>query len=126
MMTQAQLDELKHALDRRHAELRREIQAELLRADASRYADLAGQVHDRGDEAMADLLMDVDLASVNRHVQEVREIEAAWQRMDAGHYGKCIDCGAQIGPERLAVQPAAMRCIVCQARHEEALTTPRM
>jgi DnaK suppressor protein len=38
----------------------------LLRSDRERYADIAGQVHDAEEEAIADLLVDVSLAEITR------------------------------------------------------------
>ena len=34
--------------------------------------------------------------------------------------GICVDCGREIGSERLAALPAAVRCIRCQATWEQA------
>jgi DnaK suppressor protein len=31
----------------------------------------------------------------------------------------CIDCGGDVGVERLRAEPAAPRCIDCQRRHEK-------
>jgi len=44
--------------------------------------------------------------------------QAALQRLDAGVYGDCVDCGQPIALERLRVQPAAERCAACQAARE--------
>jgi phage/conjugal plasmid C-4 type zinc finger TraR family protein len=33
--------------------------------------------------------------------------------------GVCQDCGGQIGDERLAALPSAVRCVSCQARWEQ-------
>ena len=53
-LTQKQIAELQRRLRQRHAELRTEIRGELLAADDMRYADLAGRVHDSGEESVAD------------------------------------------------------------------------
>jgi len=37
-----------------------------------------------------------------------------------GAYGKCEDCGKEIGAERLAALPSATRCVRCQAAWEQA------
>lgn len=36
------------------------------------------------------------------------------------HHGirYCLDCGIDIPPERMAVQPHAVRCVSCQSRKE--------
>ena len=59
---------LKQRLGQRYEELRAEVRRELLEADSEGFLDLAGRVHDPGDESVADLLVDVGLAVVDRHV----------------------------------------------------------
>lgn len=118
MLTEQQLNALDTALRERLQQLRLEIRAELLRADDQTYVELAGQVHDRHEESFADLLVDVQLADIDRHIQEVREVEAALQRMEEGEYGNCMDCAEPIPLERLQVQPAARRCLDCQGEFE--------
>jgi RNA polymerase-binding transcription factor DksA len=38
--------------------------------------------------------------------------------MRDGSYGACAACGAQIGAARLKANPAAPRCVACQASDE--------
>jgi len=83
--------------------LREEIRGTLLRADAERYADIAGEVHDLEDESLADLLTDVTHAEIGRDVEEVRDIEAALQRIAAGTYAICIRCDQPIDRDRTCV-----------------------
>lgn len=45
--------------------------------------------------------------------QEIRMIEAALQRIEAGEYGFCVKCGAEIGQERLDVVPFTPFCREC-------------
>jgi len=42
--------------------------------------------------------------------KEVEQIDAALQRLEAGVFGICIDCGADIPRERLLALPVALRC----------------
>src|SRR5512147_1226538 len=46
-------------------------------------------------------------------VQQIAEIEAALQRLEAGTYGICVSCGEPIGEGRLKVRPAATQCRDC-------------
>ena len=118
-LTQAQLKELRQRLQQRYGELREEVRQELLAADEARYIDLAGRVHDSGEESVADLLADLDIARLDRQVNEIRRIEAAFRRLDVGNYGVCHDCDCDIGYERLRTQPYAERCVECQAQYEK-------
>ncbi|HZB35232.1 MAG TPA: TraR/DksA C4-type zinc finger protein [Gaiellaceae bacterium] len=45
-------------------------------------------------------------------------IDAALARIDAGTYGTCVNCGAEIAPERLEAMPWAMLCIDCKRKEE--------
>jgi len=44
---------------------------------------------------------------------EITRIRAALQRMDAGEYGYCVKCGAQISEERLDLVPWTPFCRSC-------------
>lgn len=50
--------------------------------------------------------------------REMRALEHALHRADAGQYGICEDCGRTIPPRRLEIVPAATLCVNCQARRE--------
>lgn len=123
MKTQSALRGADHAhfnrrLRERWLALREEISNTLLRADAETYADIAGEVHDLEDESLADLLTDVTHAEITRDVEEIRDIEAALQRLAAGTYGVCVRCDKSIHRERLDAYPTAKRCLPCQQLHE--------
>ena len=119
MLNQEQLRKFKKILDKRFYDLREEIRIELLESDEEQYADLAGQVHDLEEQSVADLLVDVDLAIVDMHIDEIRDIDAALMRIASADYGVCEKCGGDIEIERLEVYPTARRCHPCQALHEK-------
>lgn len=96
-----------------------DVRRVLARSGSERYADLVGESGDAGDEAAASLLRDVTEAEIVRDIGELRDIAAAEERMAAGRYGICIDCGTQIGFKRLDAYPTAKRCIACQERREK-------
>lgn len=60
-------------------------------------------------------------SQVGALVRQVREhlgeIDAAEARLDAGTYGTCESCGADIGDARLRARPVARTCIRCAAGH---------
>ena len=111
-------DDAERALQERSQALRRDIQRELVKADSERYEELAGRVSDSGEKAVADLLVDLDLAEISRDVEELREVEGALLRIARGTWGYCMDCGEEIEAERLAALPSASRCLRCQQRAE--------
>jgi len=109
-----------HKLQARTQTLRSEIRDTLLRAGNEQYARLAGEVHDAEEESLADLLVDVNLAEITRDVQEVRDIEAALDRISTGKFGVCVTCEEPIARARLEVYPTAKRCLACQQQHDQA------
>ena len=117
-LTRAQRDELKKLLVSRHEALKEEVHQEREQADTN--AETLSEELDKpdGDAASATADADFNLAMMSRDIVEVRDIEAALDRMSQGEYGECIDCGEQIGFARLKAYPTAKRCIKCQTRDE--------
>ncbi|MGI9334997.1 MAG: TraR/DksA family transcriptional regulator [Gammaproteobacteria bacterium] len=114
---------VKARLEARHEALSAEIRQELLAADDERYEQLAQSMVERMegiDRRVADRFRGLELAAIDRHVEELTELEVALERIEDGRYGQCAVCGEAISPQRLEVQPAAIRCIECQARREAA------
>ena len=119
MLTEYQIQIFKKELNDRFLQLREEISHELLTSDKQQYIDLAGEVHDLGEASLADLLVDLQLASIHRHVQEIRDIDAALLRIASGEFGRCTDCGISIKLERLKAYLTAKRCRPCQVKFEK-------
>ena len=107
-------------LRERRDTLRGGIADALVQSQREDFTELAGRVHDAGEESVAELIMSTNYAVLDREVRELREVEAALARVRAGRYGKCAECGADIARERLLANPTARRCIRCQARREQA------
>ncbi|QDL53002.1 TraR/DksA family transcriptional regulator [Rhodoferax aquaticus] len=63
---------------------------------------------------------DIEFALDAHETQELMAIDQALERLAAGTYGQCIDCGVAIKAGRLAVAPEAARCIHCQEKSELA------
>jgi len=123
-LTTGEVEELKRTIDRRHEQLGAELREDVNRAREDSRPELAGPAPDPGDSSVADLIADLDHSELLRDAQEIQELQAARQRIAAGTYGRCEDCGRDIGIERLRVQPAARRCIDCQAVHEKTFASP--
>lgn len=49
---------------------------------------------------------------------EVQQINVALERIEAGVYGECVECGEEIAVKRLEALPYAVRCIECASSHE--------
>jgi DnaK suppressor protein len=75
-------------------ELDQQVQGRLSRMDA-----LQGQ-------AMAQ-------ATNERRRIEIAQIDAALGRMNEDEFGYCVECGDEIAPKRLELNPAIARCVEC-------------
>jgi RNA polymerase-binding protein DksA len=118
-LTKTQLSKLERTLDKQYESLLEEVRGALEHSESQQYVELIDRAPaDIGDQATGDALADLNLAIIDRHVQEIRDIEAARLRLREGGVGACIDCGAEIGFERLLAYPTAKRCLICQRQHE--------
>ncbi|MCA8201955.1 TraR/DksA family transcriptional regulator [Burkholderia sp. AU33545] len=122
--------EQRQTLQRRLTESELALRANIRTSEDQRasesYAELAGAAPDEGDEANADLFVDMDHALIGMKLAELRAIGRAQQRIRDGSYGECIDCDAPVGYERLLARPTAERCTHCQSLYERRYaTTPR-
>lgn len=113
-----QMEILRKVLADRARQLREEIRATLVKSDSEQYRQIAAEVHDLEDDSFADLMVDVNLAEIDRDLDELRAVEAATARMSEGAYGACEECGLTIEFERLKLAPFATRCFECQSVHE--------
>ncbi|MEK6685731.1 MAG: TraR/DksA family transcriptional regulator [Pseudomonadota bacterium] len=110
--TENQLIQLRAALQRRYLELQDEIRSEL------------GHANDRGNIDLTEYLNtipdDIDTALVDRQINEMRELEISLKYLSELEFGDCIDCGNEIGFDRLIAYPSAQRCIQCQNQYEKS------
>ncbi len=123
-LSQEQLTRFRELLEGRANELAKDIRFHLEQYKNPYYAGLAGQVGDLEDHALADLLVDNNLAAIHRDIEEFRAIHAALRRITLGTYGACIDCGDEISIERLKAYPTASRCHACQGLYERTHAQP--
>ena len=111
--------QLRQRLDARRAELH----ADIRRLDAERVAALNSspnnQVEDLGEQGEERIRDAVRHAEKERDLLELREIDAARERLANGVYGSCADCGDEIPRARLEARPSALRCVVCQQYVEQ-------
>ena len=89
--------------------------------DDTDFSVLAGEVHDRADESIADLLGDTRIDSRRRAIEELNEVKEALLRIEDKSYGRCMDCGNEIGVARLDAFTIAKRCIKCKESYEKTV-----
>jgi DnaK suppressor protein len=75
------------------------------------------------DQHMADTATETVDREIDYTLEEsdgrlLAAIDQALARIEAGTYGVCVNCGAQIAPERLEAMPWATLCIDCKRKEE--------
>jgi DnaK suppressor protein len=69
--------------------------------------------------------IDEQIAIAQNEERLFSDVEGALERIEAGTYGKCVDCGKPIGRERLEAIPYTPWCLECAKKHSsELLATP--
>ena len=119
MLDQQQTLNFKSRLRDRADQLRGEVQQTLARSSEESPAQVAERARDMEDDSFAALIVDTNLAEVDRDLSELRLIDAALQRLSAGTYGNCVDCDQPIPMARLQAEPTAARCVQCQELYEK-------
>jgi DnaK suppressor protein len=75
------------------------------------------------DQHMADTATETVDREIDYTLEEsdgrlLTAIDEALARIEGGTYGVCVNCGAQIPPERLEAMPWATLCIECKRKEE--------
>ena len=125
MIDQQQTLNFKNRLHSRAEQLREEVQRARERSLQETPANIAERARDSEDDAFADLIVHTNLAEMDRDVDELRMIDSALQRISAGTYGECADCGQPIATARLEAEPTAERCVSCQELYEKTHASAR-
>ncbi|MER7484687.1 TraR/DksA C4-type zinc finger protein [Streptomyces sp. NPDC126497] len=108
---------------------RTELTSEALRLReeiASSEQSLAGLMRDSGDGAGDDqadtgtknITREHELALAANAREMLTQFEHALQRLDAGTYGLCENCGDPIGKARMQAFPRATLCVECKQKQE--------
>jgi DnaK suppressor protein len=118
-LSQDKLVHFKTALRDRGQQLRGEIRDTLERSSEETHVRVAEQARDLEDDSFSNLVVDLNLAEIERDADELRRINSALKRAADGRYGICEDCGANIPTARLEAEPTALRCVQCQTLFEK-------
>ena len=84
------------------------------RAEAA--ADHFGQPEDPSAQLATE--RELEFALDERETAHLAAVDAALNRIEAGTYGECTDCGTHITAARLHATPEAPRCVHCQEKAE--------
>lgn len=118
-LTRNQSNTLKQLMDARAAEVLENIKNTLPKPADETTLERTGVSQDEVDDATTNAEEHLAHTMHRHYVGELRMLDAARERVDKGLIDSCIDCGSEIGFERLNVQPYAVRCVDCQQLHEK-------
>jgi DnaK suppressor protein len=97
---------------------RQEILAETDRAVGSMNDNERITYADPADRAALESDRNFLLRLRDRDRKLLGKIDEAFARIEDGTYGRCEECGGQIGIERLKARPVTTLCIDCKASQE--------
>ena len=120
ILSAAELRHFEALLSTRRQELRAQLQAAWVASESERETRASDAGRNTRDIAFSGQLAEASAADESRVSEEVTAIDIALQRIAAGKYGMCIQCGGSIGLDRLDSQPSAIRCQPCQSNREHA------
>lgn len=70
-------------------------------------------------------LWEVTLVRRDAVLERIEALRDALARLDEDEFGRCVQCGAKIDPERLEILPTTTLCADCARRASAAATAPR-
>jgi DnaK suppressor protein len=89
-------------------------EVELVRLSQNRDSIAIEKSPDQMDEIQYASERDLAIRNVDRESALLRDVKGALQRIHAGTFGTCTECGWAISPKRVVAVPWEPRCIQCQ------------
>ena len=83
----------------------------------------AGDGRDTYDIASDERDREINLLLGDRERKKLEQVDDALQRLEAGEYGECEECGGEIAAGRLEAMPFSRLCVTCQGEFEQTLRT---
>jgi DnaK suppressor protein len=104
------IEKVRKQLEARKAELTASIENA---AESAAPVELDQQVQGRLSRMDAIQGQAMAQATIERRRVEIAQINAAVKRMEEDEFGYCVECGDEIAPKRLELNPAIARCVEC-------------
>jgi DnaK suppressor protein len=112
-MKKAKLEEFRELLQEQMDQLLREAGKTV-----SEMTDEKTNFPDPTDRASLESDRNFELRIRDRERKLISKIREALDRIEAGDFGECEDCGDQIGEARLKARPVTTSCIECKTEQE--------
>lgn len=113
-MRQKELQLFRRLLEER----KREILSEAERTRGAMNSPAEEAIPDPTDRATLESDRNFMLRIRDRERKLLGKIDEAFSRIDDGTYGRCGQCGGEIGVERLKARPVTTLCIECKSEQE--------
>ncbi len=94
---------------------------ELMAEAGKTVIDMAGQeekLPDLNDRASQEAELNLEIRIRERERKLILKMRETIERIDAGLYGTCEECGEPIGVKRLLARPVTVLCIECKTLEE--------
>jgi len=105
-------------LKRRLQEKERQLLADIARSETDARSSREAEVQDHMDKVVSSEDKENLFQETSSEWNVLTQVRAALERLANGTYGKCIDCGQQIEPNRLKAIPWTPYCLEDQGRHD--------
>jgi len=102
----------------------RELSDEISRFNEDARDSRPSDVEDPIDEVVASQAKAGAFAVSSVAAETLNAVRAALQRIDAGEYGVCVDCGRKIEDARLKAVPWTPYCLEDQEKHDKNRQEP--
>lgn len=100
-------------------ERQRELQGVLRRRFRDLPADGPVEGLDETEHAEVDIQEHIEVALIQMKGDTLQRVREALVRLEAGEYGFCAECDAEIAEKRLQALPFAVRCTACEEAYEQ-------
>jgi RNA polymerase-binding transcription factor DksA len=100
------------------------LQREREEATSDTGGELSGVDQHPGDSGTETFEMEKNVSLHEQMEDELAEIDAAFQRLEHGGYGRCQACERPVGDARLEAMPATRFCVEDQAKAEREAGYP--
>ena len=104
------IEKVRKQLEARKAELTASIENA---TESAAPVEMDQQVRGRLSRMDAIQVQAMAQATIERRRIEIAQINAAFKRMGESEFGYCVECGDEIAPKRLELNPAIARCVEC-------------
>jgi RNA polymerase-binding transcription factor len=116
-MDKKRLEQFKKRLETRQHELRRLVSRNV--QDGRAADEQAAQ--DIADKAANSYTKEFLFHQSHNDRQLLQLVEEALERIRAGSYGECVNCGNELNTKRLEAVPWTRYCIACQEKVEQGM-----